>query len=91
MSVETYLVCNAKPLDDLEQSLPQSNTVMGTVHLCKPKQRRFHLPHAGGGFLRPRSSDREVRVCVGRLPCIACQIDSSFDGITLQTSQLYLE
>ena len=89
--LETYLVCDAKPLDDHEQGLPQLNTMMCAVHLCKPEQCCPDLPHAWWVLLCPWTSDCKVCVHVWCLPCIACHVDPSFNGITLWSCQLVLE
>jgi hypothetical protein len=79
----THLMNNSETVANLVQHLTQSNTIVRRIHECEPKESVLKFPLPWCLFFNPMSSDSEVSIRVGHLPCVAGEADLPTDHLAL--------
>ena len=72
---EACLVLNTDTLNDLEESLAKSTSIMCVVESGEADDRTYQLPFAWSCLFDPVCGDRKVAVDGTGLPCITCEAD----------------
>lgn len=66
---------NPKSLDNLIKRMAKASSIVGCVHLCKPKQGTFNLPIVLGRCINPMTGDSKIGIAITCLPSVTSQTD----------------
>jgi hypothetical protein len=71
----TYLVCNAHPIEDLEESLTKPLAAVRIIDTREAEQGTLELPLCRCSFLNPMPCDSKIAIGIACLPGVTRYID----------------